>query len=100
VIGWPRPNYRMAKPLFIREASSPFGHTHTQLCNAQALEDKLLQLGVTSRRVFGLSLGISWLIGVLLFLVKEYRSIFCSVFRISILRKFLLGFLPHEGFPG
>jgi hypothetical protein len=49
---------------------------------------------------FGPSLGISWLNGVLLFLVKEWRRIFCSVFGLSILRKFLMGFLPHEGFPG
>jgi hypothetical protein len=71
VTGQSRPNYRLAKPLFIREASASFGHTHTQLCSAQVLEEKLLQLRVMSRRVFGLSLGISWLSGVLLFLVKE-----------------------------
>jgi hypothetical protein len=53
-----------------------------------------------SRRVFVLSLGISWLSGVLIFLVKEERRIFYSVFGLSILRKFLMGFLPHEGFPG
>jgi hypothetical protein len=61
VAGRLRPNYRLARPLFIREASGSFGHTHThtQLCSAQVLEEKLLQLGVMSRRHFGLSLGIS-----------------------------------------
>jgi hypothetical protein len=71
VTGGPRPNYRLARPLFIRDVSASFGHTHTQLCSAQVLEEKLLQLGVTSKRDFGLSLGISWLSGVLLFLVKK-----------------------------
>jgi hypothetical protein len=60
VAGRPRPNYRLARPLFMREASASFGHTHIQLFNVQVLEEKVLQLGVTSRRVFGLSLGISW----------------------------------------
>ena len=98
--GQPRPNYRLARPLFIREASASFGHTyHTSFATMK----KCASLGgtatATSMRVFGLSLGISWLSGALLFLVKEYRRIFCSVFGLSILRKFLLGFLPHEGFP-
>jgi hypothetical protein len=61
----------MARPLFIREANASFGHTHTQLYSVKFLEEKLLQLGMMSRRVFSLSLGISWLSGALLFLVKE-----------------------------
>jgi hypothetical protein len=28
MIGRPRPNYRFARPLFIREASTSFGYTH------------------------------------------------------------------------
>jgi hypothetical protein len=31
VSGQPRLNYRLAKPLFIREASASFGHTHSAL---------------------------------------------------------------------
>jgi hypothetical protein len=47
-------------------------HTHhTQHYSVQVLKENLLQLGVTSKRVFGLSLGISWSSGALLFLVKE-----------------------------
>jgi hypothetical protein len=103
VTGQPRPNYRLARPLFIREASSSFGHIHHTISVAMK---KCASLGGTStatggavKEGFGLSLGISWLSGVLLFLVKEYKRIFCSVSGLSILRKFLLGFLPHEGFP-
>jgi hypothetical protein len=55
-------------------------------------------IGGDIKEGFGLSLDIYWLSGAPLFLVKEYRRILCSVFGISILRKFLLGFLPHEGF--
>jgi hypothetical protein len=29
VTGQPKPNYRLVRPLFIREASASFGHTHT-----------------------------------------------------------------------
>jgi hypothetical protein len=29
VTGRPRPNYRLARPLFIRETNASFGHTHT-----------------------------------------------------------------------
>jgi hypothetical protein len=57
---------------FICEDGVSFEHTHhIHLCSAQVLENNLLQLGVTSKRVPGLSLGISWSSGVLLFLVKE-----------------------------
>jgi hypothetical protein len=28
VTGCPRPNFRLARPVFIREASASFGHTH------------------------------------------------------------------------
>jgi hypothetical protein len=71
VTSHPRPNYRLTRPLFIREASASFGYKHTQLYSLQVLEEKLLQLGVTSRRVLSVSLGISWLSGALIFLVKE-----------------------------
>ena len=101
--GRPGPNFRFARTLFIREASASFVHSlinsGTRGKSVQVLEENLLQLGVTPRRDFGLSLGISWLSGALLFLVKEYSRIFCSVFGLSILRNFLLGFITHEGFP-
>jgi hypothetical protein len=46
----------------------PHLDTHTNyLCSAQILEENLLHLGVTSRRVLGLCLGISWLSSALLF---------------------------------
>ena len=63
-----------ARPLFIREASTSLVHTHT----SSATMKKCTSLGgtVTATRCdvdegFGLSLGIFWLSGVLLFLVKE-----------------------------
>ena len=51
----PRPNFRLTRPLFIREANASFAHSlmssATRGKSAQVLEEKLLQLGVTSRRV-------------------------------------------------
>jgi hypothetical protein len=74
------------------------------LCNKRkkcaSLGGVVVATGGDVKEGFGLSLGISWLSGVLLFLVKEKRRILCSVFGLSILRNFLLGFLPHEGFLG
>jgi hypothetical protein len=72
VTGRPRPNYRLAKPLFIREANASFGHTHL---SALQQEEKMRKSwrksccnwGVTSRRVLGLCLGISWISSALLF---------------------------------
>ena len=73
--GRPKPNYRLARPLFIREASASFRHTHHTSSTATK---KCASLGGTAtatrgdfKQGFGLSLGISWLSGVLLFLVKE-----------------------------
>jgi hypothetical protein len=44
--------------VFICEDGVSFEHTHhTQHCSAQVLEENLLQLGVTSKRVFGLFAG-------------------------------------------
>jgi hypothetical protein len=75
VTGRPRPNYRLARPLFIREASASFGHTHHTSSTAMK---KCASLGGTStttkcdvKEGFGECLGISWLSGALLFLVKE-----------------------------
>jgi len=58
VTTWPRPSYKLAIPLFIREVSASFGYTHSQLCSEKVLEENLLQMGVTSMRVYGLSVGI------------------------------------------
>ena len=75
--GRPRPNYRLARPLFIREASASFGHTYTHHTSSAAMK-KCTSLGGTTtatggdvKEGFGLSLCISLLSGVLLFLVKE-----------------------------
>jgi hypothetical protein len=43
---------------------------------------------------FGLSLGISWLSGVLLFLVKEYRRILCSILWSIYIEEVFVGFSP------
>jgi hypothetical protein len=70
-----RPNFRLARPLIIREANTSFALTQhtisTTMKKCESLKELLLQLSVTSRRVLGLCLGIYWLSGVLLFLVKE-----------------------------
>jgi hypothetical protein len=55
VTGWPGPNFRLSRTLFIREANTSFVHllmsSATRGKSVQVLEEKLLQLGVTSRRV-------------------------------------------------
>ena len=73
--GRPRPNYRLARRLFIREASTSFGHMHHTISVAMK---KCATLGGTATATgggikggFSPSLGISWLSGALLFLVKE-----------------------------
>jgi hypothetical protein len=71
VTGRPRPNYRLARPLFIREASASFGHTHTLALQCASLGGETTATGGDVKEGFGLSLGISWLSGALLFLVKE-----------------------------
>jgi hypothetical protein len=62
VTGRPRPNFRLAKLLFIREASASFEHTHTQalksrreVCKSQ--REMLLQLEGDVVEDLGLSLG-------------------------------------------
>jgi hypothetical protein len=67
----PIPNYRLARPLFIREASASFGHTHhlSLECASHGGEPSATGSGV--KESFGRYLGISWLSGVLLLLVKE-----------------------------
>jgi hypothetical protein len=71
VTGQPRPNYRLARPLFIREASASFGHTHQLALQCASLGGETVATGGDVKEGFGLSLGISWLSGALLFLVKE-----------------------------
>jgi hypothetical protein len=38
VTGRPRPNYRLAIPLFIREVGASFGHTHQPALQCASLE--------------------------------------------------------------
>ena len=71
----PRPNFRLDTPLFIREASASFLHTHH---TSSVAMKKCATLGGTATATgggvkggFSPSLGISWLSGALLFLVKE-----------------------------
>jgi hypothetical protein len=71
VIGRPRPNIRMAMPLFIREASASFGYTHYSTLQCASLGGEPTATWGDFKEGFGLSLGISWLSGALLFLVKE-----------------------------
>jgi hypothetical protein len=71
VIGRTRPNYRMARPLFIREANASFLHTKHPALQCASLGGETVATGGDVKEGFGLSLGISWLSGVLLFLVKE-----------------------------
>jgi hypothetical protein len=67
----PIPNYRLARPLFIREASASFGYTHDSALQCTNLGGEPTTTGGDVNEGFGLSLGISWLSGALLFLVKE-----------------------------
>jgi len=75
VTGQPRPNYRLARSLFIREANASFGHTHHTssafMKKCTSLRGTATTTGGDIKEGFGLSLGISWLSGPLLFLVKE-----------------------------
>jgi hypothetical protein len=71
VIGRPRPNYRLARPLFIREANASFGLTHQPTMQCTSLGGETVATGGDDKEGFGLSLGISWLSGALLFLVKD-----------------------------
>jgi hypothetical protein len=59
-----------------------------------------MQLGVTSRRVLGLCLGISWLSSVLLFPSEGVEEDLLLCFWSIYIDEVFLGFLPHEGFPG
>jgi len=71
VTGRPRTNYRLAKPLYIREANASFGYTHHLSLQCASLGGEPTATGGDVKEDFGLSLGISWLSGALLFLVKE-----------------------------
>jgi hypothetical protein len=71
VIAPARPNYSLARPLFIREASASFGHTHQLALQCASFGGETAATGGDVKEGFGLSLGISWLSGALLFLVKE-----------------------------
>jgi hypothetical protein len=71
VTGRPRPKYRLARPLFIREDNTSFGHTHHLALQCTNIGGEPTTTGGDVKEGFGLSLGISWLSGVLLFLVKE-----------------------------
>jgi hypothetical protein len=72
VTGRPKPNYRLAGPLFIREASASFGHSHTHSAlQCASLGGDAAATRGDVKEGFGLSLGISWLSSALLFLVKE-----------------------------
>jgi hypothetical protein len=63
----------------------------------QSLEDKFLQLEVTSR-VLGICLSITWLSSALLFPSEGVEEDILLFLGLSLLRIFLLGFLPHEVF--
>jgi hypothetical protein len=103
VTGRPRPNYRLARPLFIREASASFGHTLT----SSAAMEKCASLGgevvATGGDVKEGSWSMSWY-----FLVKWCATLPSEGVEEDLLLRLwsiyieevLLGFLPHEGFPG
>jgi hypothetical protein len=84
----PRPNIRLAIPLFIMEDNASFAHSlissTTRGKSVQVLEEKLMQLGVTSRRFLGLCLGISWISSALLFpsegVEEDLLPCFCSIY--------------------
>ena len=71
MIGWLRPNYRLDRPLFIREVNASFGNTQHPNLQCTSLGAETVATGNDVKEGFGQ----------------------------SILRNFLLGFLPHEGFP-
>jgi hypothetical protein len=57
VIGHPKPNYRLARPLFIREASASFGHTHQPALQCASLEGETVATGGDVKEGFW---SISW----------------------------------------
>ena len=69
--GQPRPNYRLVRPLYIREANASFEHTQHSTLQCASLGGETTTTGGDVKEDFGLSLGIYWLSGALLFLVKE-----------------------------
>jgi hypothetical protein len=100
VTGWPGPNYRLAKPLLIREASASFGHTQHLALQCTSLGGESVATGGDFKEGFW---SISWY-----FLVKWCTTIpsegveedlLFDIWSIYI-EEFFLGFLPHEGFPG
>ena len=55
--GWPRPNYRLARPLFIREASASFGHSHYSTVQRASLGGETAATGGDVKEGFW---SISW----------------------------------------
>jgi hypothetical protein len=103
VTGRPRPNFRLARPLFIMEVGASFVHSliisATRGKSVQVLEENLLQLGMTSRRVLGLCLGISWLSSALLFHSEGVEEDLLLCFWSIYIKEVFARFLPREGFP-
>jgi hypothetical protein len=77
VTGRPIPYFRPARPLFIREASALFVLSLV-LCNKRkkcaSLGGVVAATGGDVKEGFGLSLGISWLSGALLFLSERVEE--------------------------
>jgi hypothetical protein len=59
VTGRPRTNFRLSKPLFIREASASFVHTHQLALQSASLGGEPTATGGDVKQSFGLCLGIS-----------------------------------------
>ena len=97
--GRPRPNYRLARPLFIREANASFGHSPHLALQCASLRGEAAATGGDIKEGFW---SISWY-----FLVKwcttvpseGLEDLLFGLWFIHI-EEVLLGFIPHEGFPG
>jgi hypothetical protein len=95
----PKLNYRLARPLFIREANTSFGYTHSTL-QCASLEGEPTTTESDVKEGFW---SISWY-----FLVKWCATLPCEGVEKDLLfglwfiyiDEVLLGFLLHEGFPG
>jgi hypothetical protein len=94
----PRPNYRLAISLFIREANASFGHTHHLALQCTSLEGTATANGGDIKEGFGLCLGISWLSSALLFPSEGVKEDILFFFLPIYIEEVFLGFLPHEGF--
>jgi hypothetical protein len=99
VTGRPKPNFRLARPLFIREASASFGHTHQLSLQCASLGGEPTATGGDVKEGFGLCLGISWLSSALLFPSEGVEEDLLLCFWSIYIEQVLLGFLTHEGFP-